>query len=97
VHALGGSADRIALGKDVCRVFQQYNIFTHMTMLENIMLAPVEVLRQERDEARQRAIKLLAKVRLKGRDGAYPGHLSGGQQEGVVIARALDPETVKEY
>lgn len=112
VHALSGNADRIALRKDVCMVFQQYNLFPHMTVLENIMLAPVEVLKQNRDEVRDRAIKLLAKVRLTGKESAYPGHLSGGQQQRVAIARALamrpsvmlfdevtaalDPETVKE-
>ena len=112
VHALAGSAERIALRKDVCMVFQQYNLFPHMTVLDNIMLAPVQVLKQSRDEVRERATKLLAKVRLTGKESAYPGHLSGGQQQRVAIARALamrpsvmlfdevtaalDPETVKE-
>ena len=112
VHALAGNAERIALRKDVCMVFQQYNLFPHMTVLENIMLAPVEVLKQQRDEVRERAIELLEKVRLTGKEKAYPGHLSGGQQQRVAIARALamrpsvmlfdevtaalDPETVKE-
>lgn len=112
VHALAGNADRIALRKDVCMVFQQYNLFPHMTVLENIMLAPVEVLKQNPAEVRERAIALLGKVRLTGKENAYPGHLSGGQQQRVAIARALamrpsvmlfdevtaalDPETVKE-
>lgn len=112
VHALKGAAERIALRKDVCMVFQQYNLFPHMTVLDNIMLAPVEVLKQDRAEVRARAIELLAKVRLTGKEDAYPGHLSGGQQQRVAIARALamrpsvmlfdevtaalDPETVKE-
>ncbi len=112
VHALKGNAGRIALRKDVCMVFQQYNLFPHMNVLKNIMLAPVEVLKQDPDEVRERAVALLAKVRLTGKEDAYPGHLSGGQQQRVAIARALamrpsvmlfdevtaalDPETVKE-
>ncbi|WP_242697619.1 amino acid ABC transporter ATP-binding protein [Bordetella petrii] len=112
VHALADNAKRIALRKDVCMVFQQYNLFPHMTVLQNIMLAPVEVLKQDPGEVRERAIALLAKVRLTGKENAYPGHLSGGQQQRVAIARALamrpsvmlfdevtaalDPETVKE-
>lgn len=112
VHALRSNEDRIALRKDVCMVFQQYNLFPHMTVLENIMLAPVQVLRQDAAEVRERADRLLAKVRLTGKEKAYPGHLSGGQQQRVAIARALamrpsvmlfdevtaalDPETVKE-
>lgn len=112
VHDLSDSARRIALRKDVCMVFQQYNLFPHMTVLENIMLAPVQVLKQRPDEVRERAMTLLAKVRLTGKENAYPGHLSGGQQQRVAIARALamrpsvmlfdevtaalDPETVKE-
>lgn len=112
VHSLKGNAERIALRKDVCMVFQQYNLFPHMTVLENIMLAPVQVLKQDAAEVRERAVNLLAKVRLTGKEGAFPGHLSGGQQQRVAIARALamrpsvmlfdevtaalDPETVKE-
>jgi len=83
-----------------------------MTVLQNIMLAPVQVLKQNPEEVRARAVELLAKVRLTGKESAWPGHLSGGQQQRVAIARALamrpsvmlfdevtaalDPETVKE-
>jgi len=112
VHTLATPAERIALRKDVSMVFQQYNLFPHMTVLQNIMLAPVQVLKQDPEEVRARAVELLAKVRLTGKESAWPGHLSGGQQQRVAIARALamrpsvmlfdevtaalDPETVKE-
>jgi len=112
VHALQTAQERIALRKDVAMVFQQYNLFAHMTVLQNIMLAPVQVLGQPAAQVRERALALLEKVRLGGKENAYPGHLSGGQQQRVAIARALamrprvmlfdevtaalDPETVKE-
>ena len=102
----------IALRKDVSIVFQQYNLFPHKTTLENIMMAPMQVLRQPRDEVEARARALLKKVRLAGKENSYPGELSGGQQQRVAIARALamrpqvmlfdevtaalDPETRKE-
>jgi polar amino acid transport system ATP-binding protein len=93
-------------------VFQQYNLFPHKTALENIMMAPVQVLGQPVAEVEERAHALLKKVRLSGKEGSYPGELSGGQQQRVAIARALamrpsvmlfdevtaalDPETRKE-
>jgi polar amino acid transport system ATP-binding protein len=104
--------NKLALRKKVGMVFQQYNLFPHRTALENIMMAPVHVLRQDKRDVEARAHKLLAKVRLAGKENAYPGELSGGQQQRVAIARslamnpdvmlfdevtaALDPETVKE-
>jgi polar amino acid transport system ATP-binding protein len=104
--------DKLELRKKVGMVFQQYNLFPHRTALENIMMAPVHVLRQPKEQVRDRAVRLLAKVRLAGKENAYPGELSGGQQQRVAIARslamnpdvmlfdevtaALDPETVKE-
>ena len=93
-------------------VFQQYNLFPHKTALENVMMAPVLVLKQDKAEVERRARELMAKVRLEGKEDSYPGELSGGQQQRVAIARslamnpdvmlfdevtaALDPETVKE-
>jgi len=104
--------DKLALRRRVGMVFQQYNLFPHKTALQNVMMAPITVLRQDRREVEERAVQLLAKVRLAGKEQAYPGELSGGQQQRVAIARslamnpavmlfdevtaALDPETVKE-
>jgi polar amino acid transport system ATP-binding protein len=104
--------DKVALRRRVGMVFQQYNLFPHRTALQNLMMAPVQVLRQDRAEVEARARALLRKVRLEGKENAYPGELSGGQQQRVAIARslcmqpevmlfdevtaALDPETVKE-
>ena len=104
--------DKLALRKRVGMVFQQYNLFPHKTAIENIMMAPMLVLKEQEDEVRERARDLMRKVRLEGKEDAYPGELSGGQQQRVAIARslamtpdvmlfdevtaALDPETVKE-
>ena len=104
--------DKLALRKRVGMVFQQYNLFPHKTAMENIMMAPMLVLKEKEADVRQRARELMKKVRLEGKEDAYPGELSGGQQQRVAIARslamspdvmlfdevtaALDPETVKE-
>ena len=104
--------DKLELRKKVGMVFQQYNLFPHKTALENIMMAPLLVLRQDRESVERRARQLMRKVRLEGKEDNYPGELSGGQQQRVAIARslamnpdvmlfdevtaALDPETVKE-
>jgi len=73
-------------------VFQQFNLFPHMTALENIIEAPIQVLGLTRDKAVARAEALLAKVGLSAKAGAYPGELSGGQQQRVAIARSLAME-----
>jgi polar amino acid transport system ATP-binding protein len=112
VHKLKTDQEKIALRKEVSIVFQQYNLFPHKTALENVMMAPIHVLREDKDEVRLRAVALLKKVGLSAKEAAYPGELSGGQQQRVAIARslamrpevmlfdevtgALDPETVKE-
>jgi polar amino acid transport system ATP-binding protein len=70
-------------------VFQQFNLFPHMTALENVIEAPTRVLKVGRDEARQRAVELLAQVGLADKADSYPAQLSGGQQQRVAIARAL--------
>ncbi|MHB1552608.1 MAG: amino acid ABC transporter ATP-binding protein [Acidimicrobiales bacterium] len=70
-------------------VFQRFNLFPHMTALENIAQAPIKVLKQDRKEVLQRSRDLLARVGLADKEKAYPAHLSGGQQQRVAIARAL--------
>jgi polar amino acid transport system ATP-binding protein len=70
-------------------VFQQFNLFPHRTVLENIVEAPIAVRGLRRDEAVAEAREMLARVGLAGREGAYPRQLSGGQQQRVAIARAL--------
>jgi polar amino acid transport system ATP-binding protein len=74
---------------NVGMVFQQFNLFPHMTVLRNIIEAPISVLKLSRAEAEARAIQLLAMVGLQDKVKSYPGQLSGGQQQRVAIARAL--------
>jgi len=87
VHAR--STDLNRLRTQVGMVFQQFNLFPHMTALENVMLAPMRVSKRPLDEARSRAEKLLLKVGLADKAHVHPGQLSGGQQQRVAIARAL--------
>jgi general L-amino acid transport system ATP-binding protein len=93
-------------------VFQQFNLFPHLTVLENITLAPMRVRHKSRDEAETKAMELLSRVGIPEQAKKYPGQLSGGQQQRVAIARALamepkimlfdeptsalDPEMIKE-
>ncbi|MEO0329666.1 MAG: amino acid ABC transporter ATP-binding protein [Pseudomonadota bacterium] len=104
--------NKLELRKKVGMVFQQYNLFPHKTALENIMMAPIRVLKRDKSETEKFARELIKKVRLEGKEDSYPGELSGGQQQRVAIARslamqpdimlfdevtaALDPETVGE-
>ena len=80
--------------KDIGMVFQRFNLFPHLTVLENIIEAPTQVKRQSKDAATTRALELLARVGLAEKAKAYPASLSGGQQQRVAIARALamDPK-----
>jgi polar amino acid transport system ATP-binding protein len=70
-------------------VFQRFNLFPHMTALENITEGPVQVQRRSRQDARAEALELLTRVGLSAKADAYPAELSGGQQQRVAIARAL--------
>ncbi len=70
-------------------VFQQFNLFPHMTILQNMVKAPMTLLKMSKDEAEKRALELLERVGLKDRADAYPSQLSGGQKQRVAIVRAL--------
>ena len=101
-----------AIRREVGMVFQQFNLFPHLTVLENCTLAPIWVRKTPRAEAEQIAMEYLERVRIPDQAGKYPGQLSGGQQQRVAIARslcmrpkimlfdeptsALDPEMIKE-
>jgi len=82
--------------QQVGMVFQSFNLFTHLTAIENVMLGPVRVKGWDADRARSKAKQLLARVGLAAKADAYPAQLSGGQQQRVAIARALamDPKAM---
>lgn len=85
----GGLGNVDEIRRDAGMVFQHFNLFPHMTILENCTLAPMKVLNQSRAEAEETAMMYLEKVRIPDQALKYPGELSGGQQQRVAIARAL--------
>jgi len=105
-------ADIMKIRQKVGMVFQHFHLFPHMTVLQNVIYAPVKVKQVAKDEARQKGLELLEKVGLSDKADVYPSKLSGGQKQRVAIARclamepevllmdeptsALDPEMVKE-
>ena len=86
--------DIAAQRRDIGMVFQRFNLFPHLTAIENVMEGPVQVKRRNKSDARARALDLLEQVGLADKEKAYPAQLSGGQQPRVAIARALamDPK-----
>ncbi len=87
IYAKGANLN--ALRQKIGFVFQQFNLFPHMSVLENVIFAPVSIRKQPRKDAVELARQLLARVGLEHKIDAYPGSLSGGQQQRVAIARAL--------
>jgi general L-amino acid transport system ATP-binding protein len=101
-----------SIRKETGMVFQQFNLFPHLTVMQNITLAPLQVRKQEKEEAEKTAVELLERVGIPEQADKFPGQLSGGQQQRVAIARALamkpkimlfdeptsalDPEMIKE-
>ena len=78
--------------KDIGMVFQHFNLFPHMTVMENMVYAPVKVNKMPKDQAKEKAMELLKLVGLTEKADAYPGKLSGGQKQRIAIARALAME-----
>lgn len=88
-HVSISTKTRNELMLDMGMVFQRFNLFPHLTVLENITLAPIDVKKMKKEDAKKLGLELLDKVGLKDKADVYPAKLSGGQQQRVAIARAL--------
>ena len=86
---MDAKADIDKLRQKMGMVFQQFNLFPHMTILDNMTLAPIKLLKKSREEAEKEAMELLGRIGLQEKASAYPAQLSGGQKQRVAIVRAL--------
>ena len=89
IHVEDARVDVNRLRREIGMVFQQFNLFPHLSVLDNLILAPVQVKRLPRTDAERLAMRLLERVGIPEKASAYPATLSGGQQQRVAIARAL--------
>jgi polar amino acid transport system ATP-binding protein len=92
ISLMNSKTDIIAIRTEVGMVFQRFNLFPHMKVIDNIMISPIHVRKWPKEKARQKAMELLKKVGLLDKADAYPDSLSGGQAQRVAIARALAME-----
>jgi len=96
VDLLGGGVDQNAYRRRIGMVFQLFNLFPHLTVLENLTIGPIHVLGKTKAEAEKSAREMLVKVGLSGKAASYPNQLSGGQKQRIAIARSLcmEPEAM---
>ena len=90
------SVDNTAIRQRMGMVFSSFNLFPHLNVIENIMMAPVDILHMSKQDAYDRAVELLKKVRLSSKENYYPDELTGGQKQRIAIARtlAMDPDII---
>lgn len=84
-----GTVSRAKICQDIGMVFQSYDLFSHLTVMDNLLLAPVQVQKRTRREAEEEARKMLKRIGLEGKENAWPRELSGGQQQRIAMIRAL--------
>ena len=92
VNVLGKNVNIDKHRQKMCMVFQHFNLFPHMTVLKNLTIAPIKILKKSKEEAEKKAMALLQRVGLADRANAYPSQLSGGQKQRIAIVRALAME-----